>query len=87
MRRDLYQNIILSGGSTMYEGIAERFLKEIENRAPKSINIKVIATPERKFSAWIGGSTLSSLSTFSGMWISKQEYDEHGPSIVHRKCF
>ena len=37
--------------------------------------------------AWIGGSILSSLSTFQQMWISKQEYDEAGPSIVHRKCF
>ena len=36
---------------------------------------------------WIGGSILSSLSTFQQMWISKQEYDESGPSIVHRKCF
>merc|ERR1712088_1083880 len=34
-----------------------------------------------------GGSTLASLSTFQQMWISKQEYDECGPSIVHRKCF
>merc|ERR1712008_387483 len=34
-----------------------------------------------------GGTTLASLSTFQQMWISKQEYDESGPSIVHRKCF
>jgi hypothetical protein len=33
----------------------------------------------------VGGSILSSLSTFQQMWISKQEYDESGPSIVHRK--
>ena len=38
-------------------------------------------------SFWIGGSILSSLSTFQQMWISKNEYDEAGPSIVHRKCF
>ena len=48
---------------------------------------EVIAPPERKYSVWIGGSILSSLSTFQQMWISKQEYDESGPSIVHRKCF
>merc|ERR1712157_694643 len=34
-----------------------------------------------------GGTILASLSTFQQMWISKQEYDECGPSIVHRKCF
>merc|ERR1712192_323970 len=52
-----------------------------------TIKIKIIAPPERKYSVWIGGSILVSLSTFQQMWISKQEYDECGPSIVHRKCF
>lgn len=47
----------------------------------------VVAPPERKYSVWIGGSILSSLSTFQQMWIAKSEYDESGPSIVHRKCF
>merc|ERR1711963_642114 len=51
-----------------------------------TIKIKIIAPPERKYSVWIGGSILASLSTFQQMWISKQEYDECGPSIVHRKC-
>jgi actin-related protein len=50
------------------------------------MKIKIIAPPERKYSVWIGGSILASLSTFQQMWISKQEYDESGPSIVHRKC-
>ncbi|XDV53105.1 hypothetical protein PO909_021689 [Leuciscus waleckii] len=48
---------------------------------------KMIAPPERKYSVWIGGSILASLSTFQQMWISKDEYEEAGPSIVHRKCF
>jgi len=51
------------------------------------VKIKIIAPPERKYSVWIGGSILSSLSTFQQMWISKEEYDESGPAIVHRKCF
>ena len=41
----------------------------------------------RTYAAWIGGSILASLGTFQQMWISKAEYDESGPSIVHRKCF
>jgi actin-related protein len=61
--------------------------KEIKNLAPPTMKIKIIAPPERKYSVWIGGSILASLSTFQQMWISKQEYDESGPSIVHRKCF
>jgi actin-related protein len=87
IRKDLYSNTVLSGGSTMFQGIAERVHKEITHLAPSSIKVKVVAPPERKYSVWIGGSILASLSTFQQMWITKQEYDESGPSIVHRKCF
>jgi len=87
IRKDLYANTVLSGGSTMYPGIADRMQKEIQALAPPTMKIKIIAPPERKYSVWIGGSILASLSTFQQMWISKQEYDESGPSIVHRKCF
>jgi actin-related protein len=86
IRKDLYNNIVMSGGSTMFTGIAERMQKEIKSLAPESMTIKIIAPPERKYSVWIGGSILSSLSTFEEMWITKAEYDEAGPSIVHRKC-
>jgi actin len=87
IRKDLYSNVVLSGGTTMYEGIAERLTKELTNLAPPSMKIKVVAPPERKYSVWIGGSILASLSTFQQMWISKEEYEESGPGIVHRKCF
>ncbi|KAI4561276.1 hypothetical protein MJG53_012339 [Ovis ammon polii x Ovis aries] len=87
IRKDLYANTVLSGGSTMYPGIADRMQKEIVALAPSTMKIKIIAPPERKYSVWIGGSILASLSTFQQMWISKQEYDEAGPPIVHRKCF
>ncbi|XP_062067815.1 beta-actin-like protein 2 isoform X1 [Lepus europaeus] len=87
IRKDLYANTVLSGGSTMYPGIADRMQKEIITLAPSTMKVKIIAPPERKYSVWIGGSILASLSTFQQMWISKQEYDEAGPPIVHRKCF
>ena len=87
IRKDLYSNIVLSGGTTMFPGIADRMSKEITALAPSSMKIKVVAPPERKYSVWIGGSILASLSTFQQMWIAKSEYDESGPSIVHRKCF
>ncbi|KAF9283104.1 actin, partial [Mortierella antarctica] len=87
IRRDLYGNIVMSGGTTMYPGIADRMQKEITALAPSSMKVKIVAPPERKYSVWIGGSILASLSTFQQMWISKMEYDESGPSIVHRKCF
>jgi len=87
VRSSMYSNTVLSGGSTMFSGIGDRMQKEITNLAPSSMKVKVICPPERKYSVWIGGSILSSLSTFQQMWISKQEYDESGPGIVHRKCF
>ena len=87
IRKDLYANTVLAGGTTMFPGIADRMQKEISALAPPTMKIKIIAPPERKYSAWIGGSILASLSTFQQMWVSKQEYDESGPSIVHRKCF
>ena len=86
VRKDLYQNIVLSGGTTMFPGIGERMTKELMALAPSAAKIKVVAPPERKYSVWLGGSILSSLSSFQQMWISRAEYDEAGPSIVHRKC-
>ncbi|KAK4447364.1 actin family [Podospora aff. communis PSN243] len=87
VRRELYGNIVMEGGSTMFPGIAERLYKEVTALAPNSVKVKIVAPPERKYSVWIGGSILASLSTFQGLWISKAEYSESGASIVHRKCF
>ena len=87
VRKDLYANIVLSGGTTMFEGIAERMEKEITALAPSTMKVKVIAPPERKYAVWIGGSILASLTTFPQMVITHEEYNEAGPSIVHRKCF
>eukprot|EP01083_Nonionella_stella_P147172 463906_1 len=87
VRKDLYQNIILSGGSTMFDGSGERLQQEVTALAPSGMKVKVIAAPERKYSVWIGGSTIASLSTFQTMWVTKAEYDESGAGIVHRKCF
>ncbi|RRT71030.1 hypothetical protein BHE74_00056739 [Ensete ventricosum] len=68
IRKDLYGNIVLSGGSTMFPGIADRMSKEITALAPSSMKIKVVAPPERKYSVWIGGSILASLSTFQQVY-------------------
>ncbi|KAL1561157.1 Actin-97 [Salvia divinorum] len=87
IRKDLYGNIVLSGGSTMFPGFADRMSKEITALAPSGMKIKLVVPAERKYSVWIGGSILASLSTFQQMWIAKAEYDESGPAIVHRKCF
>ncbi|TFG04596.1 MAG: actin, cytoplasmic 2 [Promethearchaeota archaeon] len=86
LRRDLYSNIVLSGGSTMFPGIKERLTKEIKEQIPDSVDVRIVAPPERMYSVWIGGSILASLKTFHKMWITRREYKEMGPAIVHR-CF
>ena len=87
IRKDLYANIVLSGGSTMYPGIQERLEKEITSLAPPTMKVKVVAPEERKYAVWVGGSILSSLTTFPQMVVTKDEYEESGAAIVHRKCF
>jgi len=73
----------------MLVGLPERLAKEVKALAPQNIanQVQVIASNERKYCVWLGGSILSSISTFSCMWITKEEYLESGESIVHRKCF
>nr|CAG4716559.1 unnamed protein product [Naegleria fowleri] len=87
IRQELYRNVILSGGSTMFEGMTERITKELVSMAPSSMRINAIALPERHYAAWIGGSLLASLPTFQEMWVTREEYEEVGACIVHRKFF
>ena len=86
LRRELYGNIVLLGGTTMFPGMKERLDKEITALAPASMNVNVITPEERNYTAWVGGSILASLSTFPQMVITKEEYAESGPRIVHQKC-
>ena len=86
IRRDCYQNVVLTGGSSLFVGMAQRIERDLVNAAPIDTKISVVAPPERKYSVWIGGSIISSLSTFQDMWITKEEYDESGASAVHKKC-
>ncbi|KAI3668993.1 hypothetical protein L6452_40211 [Arctium lappa] len=89
----LFNNIILMGGSTMLSGFADRMEKEINilNRLEKKCTLtdlkkRIIATPERRWSVWIGGSMVASLGRFPQMCVSKTEYEECGPPILHEKC-
>merc|ERR1712187_1039878 len=100
IRRDMFRNIVLSGGSSKFPGLSERFIKELTSVSPLGrgggkMKIKIVhaqahslsnASHDAAYSTWIGGSMLSSLSSFQQMWISKQEYNASGSTIVHRKC-
>ncbi|CAF4551682.1 unnamed protein product [Rotaria sp. Silwood2] len=85
VRDRLYRRILLSGGTTFIPGLTNRLHKEMIALAPQAAKIRIIAESERQYAVWLGGSILSSLSSFQKMWITKQDYNEFGPSIVHRK--
>ena len=87
--KELYNCIVLSGGNTMFRGLEKRLTKEIKSLAPESMKqeVRVIASPERKFHVWIGGSVLSAFCSIENRWITKMEYEDEGATIVHRKCF
>lgn len=65
----------------------ERLHKELTELAPQRFKIVATSFPsEKKYGVWIGGSILGSLGSFHQIWISKSEFEEHGASIVERKC-
>ena len=86
IRKDLYNCIVLSGGTSMFNSLPKRFKKEVKNLSPDLLKeeINIIAPDERKYSAWIGGAIFSYSS--DNIWITKTEYEEYGDLIVHRKC-
>jgi actin-related protein len=86
LQQDLYERVLLSGGSTLFPGIATRLQKEIFSIAPSNMKIKVSAPSGRQYSPWLGGSILASQTSFEKMWVNKEAYDEYGPAIVHRNC-
>lgn len=83
----LYGNLVLSGGSSLFQGMDERIFKEIEPEVPNRVPVRIIAPPERACASWLGGSIISSLVSFIPMWITQEDYKEFGPAAVHRKCF
>lgn len=80
----LYQNIVLAGGNTLFPKVDERLQQELQSMTASSV--KVVGFPERRYASWIGGSIVASLNTFPCMWVSKNEYDDYGSSVIHRKC-
>lgn len=87
IKRELYQAVVLSGGTMLLPGLPARLQNELTKLAPQGSKIKVVSSATSRFSAWRGGSILASLTTFQSQWITKQAYDENGVDAIHRKCF
>ena len=84
LRKSLFANIVLSGGSTLTKGFGDRLLHEVQRLAVKDMRIKIFAPPERKYSTWIGGSILAGLSTFRKVSLLLR-WTERRPEIL--TCF
>ena len=67
----MYANIVLSGGSTLFEGMAERMWREMYALAPTTNKVAVLGPPERLYSVWLGGSILASMTSFQRQWITR----------------
>ena len=87
LRPQMYSDIVLAGGSTMFNKFPDRILHELHQLTQERTHIRLMAAQNRKNSVWIGGSILASLSTFKDMWITRQQYLEHGSSIVLRNTY
>jgi actin-related protein len=85
LRKTLYNNIIVAGGTTLFMGFSDRLHKGISKLAPKDMKITLTAPNNRKHSCWVGGATVSSLKAFSRMWVTKKDYEEEGPRVLLRQ--
>jgi len=83
IRKDLISNVVITGGTTCIEGFESRLVKELS--ALSNSNVKLV-TNDKEFSVFEGGVILANLISFREHWITQEEYEEEGPSIVHRKC-
>lgn len=85
IRKDMFANIVLSGGTTMMRGIKERLNEELQRLTNPNLKINVVALPNREHGVWAGASVIASLSTFRDSLISKQEFEEVGPCVVNKR--
>ncbi|XP_004596154.1 actin-related protein T2 [Ochotona princeps] len=87
IQKTLFGEIVLSGGSTLFPGLDDRLLRELEPLASKGTAIKITVPPDRWFSTWIGASIVTSLSSFKQMWVTAADFKEFGTSVIQRRCF
>ena len=83
----LYSDIVLSGGNVLFPGMSKRIEKELQAIAPTDVKVSVIPPAGDVNSSFIGGSILTCLvEAMQPLWITKKDYEDNGPAIVHTKC-
>lgn len=83
IRKTLLSNVVLSGGNSVFDGMDLRLATELKKLAPAA-EVKVASSPQREFSSWLGAAKMTALPSFENRWVSRQDYDESGPAVVHR---
>ncbi|XP_067116738.1 actin-related protein 3-like isoform X1 [Osmerus mordax] len=97
VRRPLYKNVVLSGGSTMFRDFGRRLQRDLKRSVdgrlkiseelsggtlkPKPIDVQVITHHMQRYAVWFGGSMLASTPEFYQVCHTKKDYEEVGPSI------
>jgi actin beta/gamma 1 len=72
LRRGLYENVVLAGGNTMFDGMSRRLKKEIEDLVPPSVDVNVVQS--HKHSSWNGGAVLAGLLPQSE-WVTRDQHE------------
>ena len=86
--RSLWSNVVLIGGSSVYDGMAQRLANELSPLTAQSLPVKVIPAgkpKDQKIASWLGGSILGSLSV-NEIKMTKEDYVEHGATYVNECC-
>ncbi|KAM0924833.1 hypothetical protein ACQ4PT_004741 [Festuca glaucescens] len=90
--KQLLENTMLCGGTASMTGFEDRFQREA-NLSASAIRPSLVKPPEYmpenlpRHSAWLGGAILAKVVFPQNQHVTKGDYDETGPSIVHKKCF
>ena len=93
VRKDLYNSVVVVGGTATVRNFRTTFVEELENKAAdlsSLIKIKVShseAYDEVAYGSWVGGSILACLGTFQKMWVAKSEFEEIGSKALQRKFY
>ncbi|XP_069326393.1 uncharacterized protein [Eulemur rufifrons] len=83
----LFSHMILSGGTGTCPGLCSRMKRELSGLVSPELTVKVSTCQYSAYGAWVGGSILCSLSTFKDMWVTRNEYENMGSSMVRRRSF
>lgn len=91
IREDLWRNVVITGRGGLFKGFTQRLAFDMKRQKhpkdPIREKLSITSPLHQGYAAWHGGSILTSLSTFSDMWVNAEDYEESGRSIVSRKCF